>query len=458
MDSDGKKSGTEELFNIRNISFILMAMAIGAAVYFNRSLTDKKIDYSKLENKQHQFVLKTMVNLAVFAGNSPEKERKLNAEKVLEQIDELNRKTNFFHGLNKTQRLIIIDYLGKKIDGEKIHPEKKNRSSEMLNDFTSLYVKKRPIKSDSPLFETPAGDLARLKLFGLQKRLEELKKLNDKLMQVSVLWMAGVTLFGLFIMGLMFGNLAILLILTFKKPIMKFSSIISKIPLIHHRLLLETPILFLFLMFPMQFVIAQSEIIPHAFRLQFQAIYMPLIFLISIYYFLSNVSDKSLFRLLILEGEWSRLPLEVFWGVIGFIAIFPAAIMTLFITIMIASGGSTGNSEIRMAHPVVFMIEKNPVIIFVMAVVLAPILEEIIFRSFLYGFLRRFFQIPGASLLNGLFFAALHPQGYLAIPALMVLGAGLCLLREMRPGVIAPIITHMMVNGLAITVAFFVFS
>ena len=44
-------------------------------------------------------------------------------------------------------------------------------------------------------------------------------------------------------------------------------------------------------------------------------------------------------------------------------------------------------------------------------------------------------------------FAALHPQGVFAIPALAGIGIGFSLLREWRDSLIAPMVAHAINNG-----------
>jgi membrane protease YdiL (CAAX protease family) len=49
-----------------------------------------------------------------------------------------------------------------------------------------------------------------------------------------------------------------------------------------------------------------------------------------------------------------------------------------------------------------------------------------------------------------LIFAALHPQGFLAIPALASIGMGFSLLREWRDSLIAPMVAHAINNGILV--------
>jgi uncharacterized protein len=67
----------------------------------------------------------------------------------------------------------------------------------------------------------------------------------------------------------------------------------------------------------------------------------------------------------------------------------------------------------------------------VMFVVTAPIAEELFFRGFFYGSLRSGLPVVFAALINGLVFGLIHwGSGFSAVPALIVFGVILCLLRE----------------------------
>lgn len=90
-----------------------------------------------------------------------------------------------------------------------------------------------------------------------------------------------------------------------------------------------------------------------------------------------------------------------------------------------------------------------------LAAVAAPVVEETMFRGVLYRHLRDASASWGVALsvlfsatLNAFIFAAIHPQGWVAIPALMALAYAFLLLREWRGSVVPAIITHGISNGL----------
>ena len=89
------------------------------------------------------------------------------------------------------------------------------------------------------------------------------------------------------------------------------------------------------------------------------------------------------------------------------------------------------------------------------AVIMAPVTEELVFRGMLYSHCRLWMDWWTAALLNGVIFAVIHPQGLVALPSLIFLGMVMAWQREARGNVIAPIAMHMCHNGLLIGIAFF---
>ena len=79
-------------------------------------------------------------------------------------------------------------------------------------------------------------------------------------------------------------------------------------------------------------------------------------------------------------------------------------------------------------------------------IVITPVLEEILFRRFFYGSLRRHFGVVGAALLSAAAFAALH-TGPEYFPQLFVLGIFLAVAYEKTQTLYAPIVLHALVNA-----------
>lgn len=90
---------------------------------------------------------------------------------------------------------------------------------------------------------------------------------------------------------------------------------------------------------------------------------------------------------------------------------------------------------------------------FVTLVVLAPFAEEVLFRGYLYGKLRKHAPIWLAMLITGALFAAAHGQWNVAIDT-FALSLVMTSLREITGSIWAGVLLHMMKNGLAFYLLF----
>ncbi len=107
-------------------------------------------------------------------------------------------------------------------------------------------------------------------------------------------------------------------------------------------------------------------------------------------------------------------------------------------------------------HPIVPILAGSDnnnqiIVIAILAVVMAPIIEEIMFRGALYGWLRSNFSYTASLIISGLIFAAVHPQGPLGVFPLALIGMFLAALREWRGTLLAPMIAHACVNAGTLT-------
>jgi len=111
------------------------------------------------------------------------------------------------------------------------------------------------------------------------------------------------------------------------------------------------------------------------------------------------------------------------------------------------------------AHPIVLELANGGLLmklqVLLLASVAAPLVEETMFRGVLYRHLRDASAHLGLTVsvllsgtINAFLFAAIHPQGWVAIPALMALAYSFLLLREWRGSLIPSMIVHGISNGL----------
>ena len=112
-------------------------------------------------------------------------------------------------------------------------------------------------------------------------------------------------------------------------------------------------------------------------------------------------------------------------------------------------------NPVEGAHPIVPIITSSKngstiVLAVLMAVVIAPFVEEIMFRGVLYSWLRSFCSPLVSMLLSAILFAGLHPQGVIGLVPLTAIGFILAFVREWRGSLIACMTTHACFNGVTL--------
>jgi membrane protease YdiL (CAAX protease family) len=91
------------------------------------------------------------------------------------------------------------------------------------------------------------------------------------------------------------------------------------------------------------------------------------------------------------------------------------------------------------------------VLLYILACVWAPLVEESLFRGAFYHHLRRPIGAVLAAAVTGFLFAVIHPQGVVAVPVLMSLGFTFAMIREWRGSLIGPMAAHAFNNLVAVT-------
>ncbi|MGI8437939.1 MAG: CPBP family intramembrane glutamic endopeptidase [Chthoniobacterales bacterium] len=93
---------------------------------------------------------------------------------------------------------------------------------------------------------------------------------------------------------------------------------------------------------------------------------------------------------------------------------------------------------------------QQRVLIIVLAVAIAPVVEEFIFRFFFYGVVRRYFGRFAGLLVNASLFAVVHAHVPSALP-LFVLGCCFTLAYEWSGSILVSMTMHALFNGLTLT-------
>lgn len=151
---------------------------------------------------------------------------------------------------------------------------------------------------------------------------------------------------------------------------------------------------------------------------------------------------------------------ELATGVMAYFAFIPVGYLLLLLTMVPAN--LLGWDPVQGTHPIIPMLrdmdnKQQLVLIFTLAVIMAPIMEEMMFRGVFYGFLKKQLGVAWAILLSGLIFAVLHPQGVMGIIPVMGIGCYLAVLREWRQSLYAAMVVHAMINGSVLWLAITLF-
>lgn len=142
---------------------------------------------------------------------------------------------------------------------------------------------------------------------------------------------------------------------------------------------------------------------------------------------------------------------EIGAGIVGYLAGLPLLALALVPVLILSRFAGSVPS-----HPIVEEISGNPLtiaLILALGCLWAPVVEETFFRGMLFGHLRRRRHWAVSAALTGLVFAAIHPQGWMAVPLLGTIGFTLGAIREWRGSIIAPMTAHALNNGAVLLLA-----
>jgi len=154
---------------------------------------------------------------------------------------------------------------------------------------------------------------------------------------------------------------------------------------------------------------------------------------------------------------------EVGCGVLGYLAALPVfaggvvlslVLSALWTLISSALRGTPEQQPLPQNAPLDLVLSGNTVLVvllFLMATLWAPIVEETIFRGALYRHARARIGAVAAGLLAAVVFAFMHGYGPLFTPPLIALGFMFAMLREWRGSLIASVTAHFLHNFVTLT-------
>jgi membrane protease YdiL (CAAX protease family) len=139
-------------------------------------------------------------------------------------------------------------------------------------------------------------------------------------------------------------------------------------------------------------------------------------------------------------------------------------LMVMVLESALAGEGDESVGPVRAAHPIVRDLAQGDwwlkLQILFLASVAAPVVEETMFRGVLYRHLREASRRLGtvasflvSATVVSFLFAAVHPQGLIAVPLLMALAFGFALAREWRGTLLPAMVGHALNNSLVMLIA-----
>lgn len=154
---------------------------------------------------------------------------------------------------------------------------------------------------------------------------------------------------------------------------------------------------------------------------------------------------------------------EVGAGIVGYLACLPLLLLGMISMIVLMFVEQQvrkhlGKGEPGPVHNPVYDLvagdKSSPwmvVVVFLLATVWAPVMEEIVFRGALFGHLRKRWGVLASALVVAPAFGLMHGYPLILLGGVMSLGFGFSLLREWRGSLIAPMVAHCINNFAVLT-------
>jgi len=213
--------------------------------------------------------------------------------------------------------------------------------------------------------------------------------------------------------------------------------------------------------FAAQMIMAGLVLLLHTFNVQFESVYKTalnssltaLVYIITL--LLTIVVPWKIKKLHTSRSDigWTRLPqwVDIMLTPAGLIVyLICSSILILIATSVFPWFDVNQIQDVGFGRP---NQQYELFLIFTTLVVVAPVAEEIIFRGYLYGKLKKYVPIWAAILATSVLFGAIHGAWNLAVDTFS-LSVVLCLLREYTGSLWASILLHMLKNSIAFFILF----
>lgn len=146
----------------------------------------------------------------------------------------------------------------------------------------------------------------------------------------------------------------------------------------------------------------------------------------------------------VLRGARASVGMSVVWAVLGVLMLFAGQVVAGLITqFFTETPAGSANTEMLTS------LTKQAPVLFVFITLIAPVIEEIVFRKVLFGGLTNWINIHVAAVISSLFFALGHGD----LPFLLVyfsIGLILCFLYTKTKRITVTIFAHMIMNAIVL--------
>lgn len=158
---------------------------------------------------------------------------------------------------------------------------------------------------------------------------------------------------------------------------------------------------------------------------------------------------------------------EVLAGLFGYLAGLPVLLFAMLVTAALiiirgsVSGGGPGGSGgggtpiAPPENPVLDVVSKGGLtvaMLYALATLWAPIVEESVFRGALFRYMRSYVPLGVAAILSTLAFGFAHGYEWLALGPVFALGFNFAIMREWRGSLIGPVVAHALHNGTVLAI------
>jgi membrane protease YdiL (CAAX protease family) len=159
---------------------------------------------------------------------------------------------------------------------------------------------------------------------------------------------------------------------------------------------------------------------------------------------------------------------EVGAGLFAYFATLPIVVLVIVLTLIAVlvrgffqsgggGAGGGGGGPVAPENPIIDIVASGSwftlLMLYLLATIWAPLVEETIFRGCLYRHLRSRLGVVVCAFLSAIVFGVMHGYEFMLLGPVIALGFNFALMREWRDSLIGPIAAHALHNGTVLIIA-----